>query len=132
VAQSFRYTFKITIRDYPNEKETESYTRINIVQIVLQALRAGDTDTKLILPPDTTTQQRSYSTNKSYLKKINENKKIEELLQIHNNGNILGDLFTSNSKYSTIKKHQETKKVLQDKFKIITNLNNIEAATLQK
>jgi hypothetical protein len=52
--QSLKYSFRIAIRVFPNDKETEHFTQINIVQIVLQAVQAGEPDTKLILPSDTT------------------------------------------------------------------------------
>jgi hypothetical protein len=131
VHQSLKYKFKIYIRAFPNEKESEQFSRLNIVQTVLTALQSGEQETKLIMPPNTTTQQRTYSTINVNSKNINENKMIEDLLQVQQNGSIQGNLLiTSNSRYFTIKKNQETKKLLQDKFKIITNLNDIEATNI--
>jgi hypothetical protein len=39
-------------------------------------------------------------------------------------------MITSNAKYSTLKKNQETKQILQDKFRITTNLNDINAPNI--
>jgi hypothetical protein len=131
VNQTHKYTFQIYVRTFPNEEETEQYTRLNIIQTVLTALQKGEPETKLILPADATTQQRTYSTININSKNIAEYKNIEDLLQMPTNGNIQGNLlFTSNAKYSTIKKNNETKKILLDKFKIITYLNNINAINI--
>jgi hypothetical protein len=39
--------------DIPNEKEQETFTRLHVGQIVLNALQASDPDTCLLVPADT-------------------------------------------------------------------------------
>jgi hypothetical protein len=67
--QPLKYEYKIYVRAYPNEKVTEPFTRINIIQIVLLAFQAGETNTKIVLPADDTHTQRTYSTIKSFSKR---------------------------------------------------------------
>jgi hypothetical protein len=91
VNQPLKYSYQIYIRAFPNEKETEHYTRINIINIVLTALQTAEPDTKIVIPSNTYNEQRTYSTINPKSKNINEIKNIEQLLQIHNNGLIQGN-----------------------------------------
>jgi hypothetical protein len=96
---------------------------------VLLAFQAGEPETRLVVvPADSTSQERTYSTINPQSKNVNERQKIEQLLSLQSNGSIQGNVtITSKSKYSTIKKNHETKKLLLATFKISTNLNNIQA-----
>jgi hypothetical protein len=106
---------------------------LNIVQIVLSAFRAAEPNTKIILPADSEREQRTYSTINPKSKNTDEIKKIEQLVFTHNNGTIQGNIsITSSSKYSTIKKNVDAKKILQYKFKITTNINDINAKNISE
>jgi hypothetical protein len=92
---NYQHNYRMLIKAFPNEKETETFTRLHVIQIVRQALQACNPDTCLLLPADNSYQQRTYH-------KINlssKNTKIEYLLHSNQNGTIQGTIqLTSNTK----------------------------------
>jgi hypothetical protein len=126
-----KYTYQIMIKAFPNEKEKQTFTKLNVLDIVLKAFQASDQETSIIIPQDESQQQRMYTKINPASKNKNEYAKIENLLHTNSTGTIQGNiLLTSNKKYSTIKKHQDTKTILQDKYNIYTNKNDINSKNL--
>jgi hypothetical protein len=93
-----KYTFQVLIRAFPPNEEEQKFTRLHVLQNVLQAMQACDSSTCMIIPEDAQFQQRKYMNINPDLKNKAEYQKIENLLNIQTNGFFTGNVhFTSDT-----------------------------------
>jgi hypothetical protein len=126
---TLKFTFRIHIKAYPpNDEQDEKvpFTRLYVIHNILQAFKAKDPTSSIIMPQDSQNPQRTYNNINVKSKNVSEYKKIEELLNINDAGIIHGNItITSNTRYSTIRKNQDTKDLLQEVYKLNIIRNDI-------
>jgi hypothetical protein len=106
----YKHTYKMLVKANPNDKHKEMFTRLQILQLVLTTFQARDSSTNLIIPGDSTTQQRHYSKINPNSKNSNENGTIEKLLHFTSNGAIQGTIQDIRLQKSTKKQDNYSKK----------------------
>jgi hypothetical protein len=128
-----QHTYRILVKAFSNDKDTQNFTRLKILDIVLKALQKGDPVTGLVVPCDENFQTRVYTVINLESKNKREYEKIEDMLQFSSSTSIQGTIqVTTNTIFSTIKKNLECRKMLQDTHQITLYRNNINAKNLSE
>jgi hypothetical protein len=101
--------------------------------MLLKAFQLCDKDTTLTSPLNSTQPLVNFSDIETNSNNRNKYKCLEQNIHISSVGNIYGDVWvSSNTKYSSLKRHLLTKRALYSSIKITTILNNIDASPLTK
>jgi hypothetical protein len=111
-------------------KQSEaSFSRLNVIQIILEAFQDADPSTILVIPSTTYQQERTFTNIDPTHTNRHMYDQLEQQLYTTTSGHICGTLlFNSTISYSKIKKNASTRRKLQSTFKYFIVLNTIQAS----